>query len=228
MEKIEVIGVNMGINDDIASIDAIVRKNHLSMPMAIDKTGDLVQAFGVIGTPYHVLLDKNSNVVFKGFTDDSLDGKIHQLASGEAPNLLETEVATRNNPALDIKLNDGSTHALFFTATWCDWYFLEKYPDMSKNCVNAQNQINSFTKNKGNAIKLQGYVSRLWTETKDVEEYKKKYAVQNVTTLDETNEAFHRFKIDKIPTLLIVKNDKIVSRVTDFSDSSAVANAVKN
>jgi len=99
---------------------------------------------------------------------------------------------------------------------------------MSKNCVNAQNQINSFTKNKGNAIKLQGYVSRLWTETKDVEEYKKKYAVQNVTTLDETNEAFHRFKIDKIPTLLIVKNDKIVSRVTDFSDSSAVANAVKN
>ena len=65
-DKVQVIAINLGINDDLKSVAAIQKEFALSVPMTLDKSGQLAKAFNLIGTPYHVLLDKNAQVVHQG------------------------------------------------------------------------------------------------------------------------------------------------------------------
>ncbi|NOT65646.1 MAG: TlpA family protein disulfide reductase [Methylotenera sp.] len=67
--KVEIIAVNIGVNDDQKSVAAIKKKFGLTMPIAIDKSGELAKAFNLIGTPYHVLLDASGNVAYAGYEE---------------------------------------------------------------------------------------------------------------------------------------------------------------
>ena len=227
-DDIAFIGVNMGINDDVNSIASIVRKFELTMPQAIDISGDLAQLFNVIGTPYHILIDGKQNMVFKGFTDESIDRKINQLSSNGVIKEIGIPLNDLKNTKAMPAQSDEETHVLFFTATWCDWYFEKTRPSMASNCISAQKQVNSAFEKTNQSLKWDGYISRLWTEQKNAKEYQQKYKVNHPMRIDETNQAFHQFSINMIPTLLVIKNNQVVSRVTNFSDPEAVSNAIDN
>lgn len=217
-ESIEVIGINLWLNDDERSIIDVINKFNLTMPMAVDKNGNLAKAFNFTGTPYHLLFDKNINLVHLGHkANDSLDNKISLLSHERNVDLLSSDLFVDNKKNLIINLNDGKLHALFFTATWCDWYLQTSRPTISKNCVDTQNYINGLAKQYPN-LHVHGIASRLWTGKKDLLEYKKKYNVKHSFNVDMSNRLFHQYKVKNIATLILIQNEKELSRIDSISD----------
>ncbi len=218
-DSIEVIGINIGINDDVKAVQATIKEFGLTMPMAIDKSGDLAQAFRFIGTPYHLLFDRDLNLIHRGHqANKSLDNKLALISQSKPVDLLKMSSLSENEPNLKIDLNDDKTHALFFTATWCDWYLKESRPQSSKNCVAAQKNVNTLSAASPDII-WNAVVSRLWTGNKDLNDYKKKYSINHSIAIDVSNSLFHQYSVKDLPTLLLIKNNKIILKVTNFSDS---------
>jgi len=218
-DYVEVIGINIGINDDIKAVETTIKEFGLTMPMAIDKSGDLAQAFRFIGTPYHLLFDRNLNLIHRGHkANESLDNKLALISQSKSVDLLSIDSLSENTPDLKIDLNDDKIHALLFTATWCDWYLKESRPQNSMNCIKAQNNVNILSVTYPDII-WNGIVSRLWTGKKDLNDYKKKYSINHSTEIDMSNSLFHQYSVKNLPTLLLIRNNKILIKITNFSDS---------
>ena len=215
-DSIEVIAINLGINDQLNDVIATQHEFGLTLPMAMDTSGDLAQVFHLRGTPYHLLFDQQMNLVHVGnAANEQLDTKIALLARKKPINLVESHTIPDSAPDLSFDLENGSTHALFFTATWCDWYLKDSRPKVSKNCTTAQQNINKLYEERPD-INWQGIISRLWTADKDLIDYKKKYRIAHPLTVDESNGLFHRFNIKKLPTLIVVKDGKVILKVQEF------------
>lgn len=225
-DYVEVIGINIGINDDRKAIEATIKEFGLTMPMAIDKSGDLAQAFKFIGTPYHLLFDRNLNLIHRGHkANESLDNKIALISQSKSVDLVNIDSLSENEPNLKIDLNDDKIHALFFTATWCDWYLKESRPQSSKNCISGQNNVNTLSATYPDII-WNGIVSRLWTGNKDLSDYKKKYSINHSIDIDMSNSLFHQYSVNDLPTLLLIKNNKVILKVTNFSDSKELTKLI--
>ena len=144
-ESVEIIGINLGVNDDIDAVNKIINEFGLTMSMAIDKNGDLAQAFRMVGTPYHLLFDKNMNLIHQGHqANESLDNKLALVSQTKSVDLLDVSLLSESDVDLKLATDDGRTHALFFTATWCDWYLEDSRPNISENCASAQESVNDF------------------------------------------------------------------------------------
>ena len=210
-DKVEVIAVNLGLNDNEKSVALIQKKFGLKMPIAIDKSGELTKAFNLVGTPFHVLLDKNSNVAYEEFGEPTgLDNAIKLVAEGHtfrAPQLTPSNTIS----AINLDSFKEKPTALFFVATWCDWYLKNSRPAMSKSCVTAQQQVNKLAVEYPQ-INWVGVVTRLWTEEKDVVEYKNKFDVHHSLTIDNTNAVYLEYGVKDIPTLIFIDKGKEVFR----------------
>ena len=221
--SIEVIGINLGINDDLNAVKEVIEEFGLTMPIAIDKNGDLAQAFRLVGTPYHLLFDRNMNLIHQGHeANESLDNKISMVSQSKSVDLLDVGLLSESE--LDIKLttDDGKTHALFFTATWCDWYLKDSRPEISKNCTIAQKSVNTFSRQYPNIV-WNEIISRLWTVDKDLLDYKEKYAITQPLEIDKSNRLFHQYLVKDLPTLILIKDNKVALKITDFSDKEKIA-----
>lgn len=94
--EIEVLTVNVAINDSIANIDKFYRKQGFDLPTVFDQEGALTSSYGVVGTPYHVLIDKQGKIAYLTFlATDELDKRIAQL-SEEKIALQDSTRATAN------------------------------------------------------------------------------------------------------------------------------------
>lgn len=227
-DEIEVIGINLGLNDDLSAVKDTIREFGLTMPMAIDDGGHLAQKFRLIGTPYHLLFDKHMNLIHRGHeADPPLDAKIELVSRSQAKNAETVDFSVLIEDEANIVINtaDGKLHALFFTATWCDWYLKATRPVSAERCAAAQNTINSVFKKAGHVSWL-GVINRLWTTDKDMVEYKTKYSIEHPMQIDKSNRLFHKYAIDDLPTLLIIKNDKVLARITDFSNKDNIISAL--
>lgn len=60
-DQVEVIGINL--QEDPSTVQNFVSSQGVSFPIALDPYGQASRAYGVQYTNYHVLIDKNSNVV---------------------------------------------------------------------------------------------------------------------------------------------------------------------
>src|SRR5690554_2900313 len=103
-DEIVVIGINLGINDDADAVQKTIEEFGLTMPMAIDKSGDLAQKFRLIGTPYHLLFDKDMNLVHQGHeADESLDNKLALVAQTKVSEIIDSEILVEHEA--DIQLD---------------------------------------------------------------------------------------------------------------------------
>ena len=220
--QVEVISINIGINDNLADVDKVIERFGLTMPTVIDSSGDIAQAFRFIGTPYHLLFDKEMNLIHRGHkANESLDNKLALVSQVKPVERLDITELNENEIELPIDLTDGQYHALFFTATWCDWYLKDSRPQYSKNCITAQQQVNQLAKQFPD-IKWQGVISRLWTGEKDLRDYKKKYKISHPVAVDNSNGLFNQFEVQDFPTLLIVKDGKVLHRVSNEFDLNLI------
>jgi len=225
-EQIKFVAVNIGINEDMKAINDTVREFGLTLPIAIDNSGRLSKAFDMIGTPYHVLIDKTGNIVHRGHeASKELDNKLAQLSRNQATVLSRIPLQQTATQALDLGQKSGEISALFFTSTWCDWYLKDSRPNMSKNCANAQIFVNELYKNN-QQLNWHGIVSRLWTGNKEVENYKTKYQIKHPLAIDTSGNTFLEYRVKSLPTLILIKNGKEIFRETDFSDPETLADTI--
>ena len=218
-----VIAINLGINDNLAAVQKVQQEFNLSMPMVIDTQGDLAQAFRLLGTPYHLLFDKQMNLVHLGHKADSvLDNKIALISATKELDLLaDTAIAETEKP-LDLGLDDSKAHAFLFTATWCDWYFKDSRPTASQQCISAQNSVNNLSE-QFDEFAWQGIISRLWTGPSELANYTKKHHIKHPIAIDVSNSMFHQYGIKEFPSLVVVKNGVVILKTSDFSQPESLA-----
>lgn len=167
------------------------------------------------------------NLVHTGHEADStLDSTLALVAQRKVATIINSNVLVENEADIAIDLNDGKLHGLYFSATWCDWYWKTTRPEASKMCVQGQKVMNKITAEQSNVAWL-GVINRLWTGDKDKQEYVEKFAVKHATEIDKSNSLFHQFNISELPVLLFIKNGKVIEKITDFSDEKALKNYLK-
>ena len=224
-DEIDIISVNIDVNDSVEAINATQQEFGLTVPVVIDATGKLAQAFDLVGTPYHLLIDTDGRVVFKGHEEsDKLEKTLKLLSASNSVILPAVEIESLiEQPSLVTKTDQLT--ALFFTATWCDWYLEVSRPAIANNCINGQQQANTLYK-LNPQLNWLGITSRLWTGDKELAEYKGKYQIQYPLVIDNHDQEFVRYQVKDFPTLILLKDGKEVFRTSEFSNQHDVATTI--
>lgn len=223
-DSVEIISINLGINDTEEDVNKVISKFGLTMPTVIDESGELAQAFKFVGSPYHLLLDRNMNLVHRGHkASESLDNKLALLSNKKAINPISPTVLNEMESELVIpNLNTGSS-GIFFTATWCDWYLKDTKPKASENCSRSQEEFNKLVKIYP-SVNWVLVVSRLWTAESDLVKYSEKYKIPVSGFIDVSNKMFMNYAINTFPTLVFLNNGVEKYRTTELkSDGEIVA-----
>ena len=80
-QQIEILTINVGLNDSVANIRELYQTRNIHLPTVFDAQGDLVTAYGVLGTPNHVLIDAEGKLVYRSFlATDELNKRIAAMA----------------------------------------------------------------------------------------------------------------------------------------------------
>ncbi|WP_193165684.1 redoxin domain-containing protein [Microbulbifer hainanensis] len=217
-DTIQVISVNLGINDDLESVRTTMKQFGLTMPTAIDKSGCLAEAFHFIGTPYHLLFDRNMNLVHVGHKASAeLDNKIALLSRTKPLDMQDSAVLDDGAADLQLSLDDGKLHGLLFTASWCDWYLQDTRPQVSRACARAPREL-ARLRNKYPQVEWRTVLSRLWTTDKDLQAYRKKYAVSGALDIDASNRLFMHYGVRNYPTLVLIRDGKELYRTSDLAN----------
>jgi len=66
-DDIAVVAVNVGINDSIDNITKLYSEKGYNLPTFFDQKGELTSNFGVIGTPHHILIDRDGKIAYRTF-----------------------------------------------------------------------------------------------------------------------------------------------------------------
>lgn len=228
-DSIEIISVNLGINDSLDDVKRIMGKYDLAMPTAIDTNGKLAEAFNFVGTPYHVIFDKEMNLLHRGHSaDESLDNKLALLAAAENVEIMDNRILMeREGQPLDLSDALKGKAAIYFTATWCDWYLKETKPSASKNCAESQTEFNKLAKNHKD-VRWFVVVSNLWTGASDLADYTKKYELTVPSRIDGDNGAFIKFGVNHFPTLLVLQDGQEKYRTTTVKADQKLADILSN
>lgn len=82
-DKMDFVAVNVGMNDSVARANKYFSRHGFQVPLVFDEFGDTVGHFNVKGTPLHVLIDKNGQVIHRSaLITDALKRKLAELVKG--------------------------------------------------------------------------------------------------------------------------------------------------
>lgn len=219
-DKVNFVAVNININEDNDKIAKVIKRFKLTMPVLLDNEGQLGVALGLTGTPYSVLINASSDVVYTTHeSDTNLDRFISMLAKGQTLKSATTDALTAGQKHTILQKWQQGEQLVFFTATWCDWYLLDTRPQMANACKQAQAQLNSLQQQLPDRAWL-GVVNHLWTDEQALAEFNSLYNMTVPFSIDEAGVLFNHFNIRTIPTLLVIKDGKVQQRITDFSNTN--------
>lgn len=74
--RVEFIGINVGINERIEGVRQYVKSHEINFPIIFDKERKIIKAFGVMGTPTHIVIDRKGVVRYRG-TEAPVDMEKH-------------------------------------------------------------------------------------------------------------------------------------------------------
>lgn len=81
-EEVEVVTINVGLNDSISNVEYFFKQQGYQLPTIFDQQGALTSMYGVVGTPHHVLIDRDGNVAHRTFlANDTLDQLVESWAT---------------------------------------------------------------------------------------------------------------------------------------------------
>ena len=226
-QNIAMFAVNLNINENDEAIRKLQQESGLTMPIIMDQHGSIASNFKFVGTPFHVLIDTQGQVVYTTYRDDAkLAFKLEQLANRqEIEPGFETN-AKLSNLSKAIKLPSDGTHLLYFSATWCDAYMVEVEPNIAHNCLQANNTVNQLIKHNPQ-LNIQAFVNHLWTENDDLQAYKQRLNITYPVNIDDNNALFQLYRATGYPTVIVLKQGKEVARFNDFSQAQSILEQLK-
>jgi thiol-disulfide isomerase/thioredoxin len=222
-DKIGVYAVNLNINEKDEYILALQKEHKLTIPIVMDNKGSIAGNFQFYGTPFHVLINAQGKVVYSTYKDDEvLQQQLLRLANQEN---VKTNAETAAVPLTNITSLPAGTSLIYFSATWCDWYMKDIHPEMATNCINSTHLMNQLSKKKA-GTSLQAYVTHLWTEPKDLQEYVTRFSVDYPVSIDKDNQIARHYQVSEYPTLIVFKDQQELKRYIRFDGSDTVLNEV--
>lgn len=82
-ETIEVLTINIGINDSIQNVKSYFAEKNFTLPAIFDRQGEIISQYGIIGTPQHLLIDQDGNIIYRSFLiTDELERLVSELVKG--------------------------------------------------------------------------------------------------------------------------------------------------
>lgn len=225
--SIQFISINLGINDSLDDLNRVVKKFDLTMPTTIDDDGRLAQTFKFVGTPYHLLFDKNMNLVHRGHkANETLDNKLALVSTDKDIEHLSNSVFLENEKELVVTGENDRPTGLFFTATWCDWYLKDTKPLVAENCVTSQIEFNKIV-TKHPKVNWVLVVSSLWTGESDLTDYHKKFETPISGAIDKSNKTFVKFGVKDFPTLILINNGAEIYRTSQLPENKQLIEHIK-
>ncbi len=212
-DKIQFIAINIDLNDNADAVAKVENQFSLTMPMYTDHTAKVAKHYEFLGTPFHVLIDNNQNVIFQGHdADQPLDNTLRLLSHNGRVDKVRL-LNEKQKSGTQLVIPKDAKKAVLFTTTWCDWYLADTRPQMAKQCVLAQKYINELAVQ---GIDVEVKVSQLWTDHNAVAEYVKKFTANMPVSIDYGNDLFIEYGINSVPSLLIFENGKRVAKREKF------------
>ena len=240
-DKMAVIAVNTGINDDIDDVKAYLKTIELTMPMVRDD-GTLADALELTVTPQHVLIDQNGHVVWLGHKDDA---QFLSVLDRVANNRYTPKLITQSQPTpektIDIVVKNGHLEKsllltsvqgqtinlpakgnkntyIWFNSPWCEWYLADSKPAISEACTALRKVANSRDDlGQWVAVSLD-----VWANESDVTGYLEQHQLKIPTVLDNTKAIFKSFGIRSLPSLVVLKPDGTVVQTKTFASAKDV------
>lgn len=223
-DKIAIFAVNLNINETDDAIRSLQQKNNLTIPIVMDNNGTIAGNFEFKGTPFHVLINAKGEVVYTTYKDDAqLADQLAKLASNSASVAAPADTTAKTSATIPLP---KGTAVIYFSATWCDWYMKDIYPELSTNCINAMQTVDKLYRSTSK-LQLSAYVTHLWTEKSDVDDYIKKFSLPYKVSMDENNELFRHLKANGYPTIIVLKDGNETARFTEFDDGEKTLQAIK-
>ena len=243
-EQIQIVGINAGVGDDVAKVKAFLQEMTLHMPTAIDD-GSLGAWLKMQETPLHLLIGRDGRIAYAGHQDGpELDAAIDKvLASPATDKPIETTAISAlpvlklgdKVPNLELRKADNSVmtfhagamdhpRAIYFTATWCEDYLQQTYPENVASCKRMRNAVDELA--RSGQTEWLGVVSHLWTTPDTLTTYLQQMSPQLPITIDTDGSAFRRFGIQRFPAVALIDSDGTLARIVGPDDDDLI-DAVK-
>jgi peroxiredoxin len=232
-----VIAVNIGLNDPLQDVQMFRRESGITMPIVIDD-GSLGEAFHLRVTPQHVVIGRDGRIRYVGHLADQrledalaaarMPAEVSSRPSGGSTHVKTAYYGVGDQlPEISAATLDGQTFhtrdsrangptVLVFMDAFCEWYLETSRPSVSKSCREVREQINALAQGT-TRIRWLGIASGIWTTKDELVGYRDKYKPGIPLTLDESGALFRTFRVNGVPTLLIVDaKGKVVRRIEGF------------
>ncbi len=242
-DRIQVISVNAGLDDDAASVRAFRDQFGLKMPMVVDD-GRLAAALDLQVTPQHVLIGRDARIAYVGHLDgDRLAGAIQKVLAAPAPQGPTAGQATVMRPAfrpgdvvqgLDAKMLDGTTvaigpsrdgrpRAVVLFSAFCESYdgIKNNLPAKLETCRRIREEIEALVAQ--GEVNWLGIAHNLWMTTEDVVEYQTKMHTKLPLAFDATGALFQAFGVHQMPTIALIAADGRLVRMVGPDDHDLTA-----
>ena len=230
-EKIDFLAINVGINNDEDDIRRFLDRRPFDIPIVIDKEALAARALGVVGTPFHVLIDGDGTIVHTGHeADDTVDGLLEGMAAGKtydvagtvdtgAANLLNVNVIGGESMSLQRLVETGPA-ALVFTATWCESYWEESQPDYTAACKAQRQALDQAHLKYGKSLKTVGLLSHYYTTDKEAADYAKDYNIAYPVAVDQAGDIARKYGVTQMPTVVLLdKLGRVLAKTSGGADA---------
>jgi peroxiredoxin len=232
-DRIQVIAVDAGLNDDVSAVRAFREKYGLHMPIVVDD-GSLAAAFDLQVTPQHVLVGRDARIAYIGHHDGAkLDEAIRKVLSQPSTGDVAGGQAVVLPPAfrpgdrvrgLHATLSDGTTvelgagrpRALVFFADWCESYLEHTQPQTSQACRRVREDVDRLM-TRGDVDWL-GVATGVWSSAQSIDDYKSQTKTQLPVARDADGALFRAFGVRDMPTVVLLDRPGRLVRVLGPDD----------
>jgi peroxiredoxin len=229
-----VLAVATGINETEEDVRAFVEQTGLVTPMAVDD-GRLAAALGLRVTPVHVVIGRDGRILHVGQrADERLEAALIEAERQASPADL-VEVRTPDAPTVYARLPDlflatvegdeiqlaptdrSEPTALVFFLPWCESYFVESRPELTRRCREVREHVNE--RQGAGGARWIGVASRLWAaDASGAARYQDDNDVSYPLVFDETGALFESFGVRSTPVIIVFDaRGEIVARIDDTS-----------
>jgi thiol-disulfide isomerase/thioredoxin len=243
-DRMHVIAVNDGLNDEEPVVRAFREQNGLRMPLVIDD-GKLAAALELQVTVQHVVIGRDARLVYVDWEDGpKLDAALQKVLSEPAPSAVATGRPVAVRPAFrrgDLvqglqatgidgaavpvgPSHDGRPRALVLFSTWCESYLKTSRPQTSQACRRVREEVDRLVANGD--VEWLGIAGGAWQSLEDLAEYKAKTSTKLPLALDVDGTVFTAFGLREYPMIALLDAGGRLVRVLG-PDDRGLADAVR-
>ena len=235
--RIQVVAVDIGFNDDEAAVRAYRKQMGLRMPIVMDD-GSLGALFNLRVTPQHVLIGRDGRIAYVGhLADQQLDAALQKVLSAPSghrvvralyrpsqpvfePGEIVKGLQARTNSGARVVLGRGHAGRLqgvVFFSTWCESYLATSRPATAQACRRVREQTDQLAA-KG-SVHWIGIAGGPWSTAADLADYQATTKTKIPLALDTSGKLFRSFGVREIPTIALIDGSGRLVRLIGPKDT---------